>query len=276
MADRLGALPIGAKQRALALLLACAFWAGCLAEVALVPVVHGMAPRGYGGLATGLTAAVAFLLLSVLFARGSKSRLQTLGIMPDRESPARLLGGCLVGTFMLAIYLTISAAVADIGWSRNAAVGPDALALGLTAAIAGAAAEELAFRGYPMRRLMEAYGLWAAQLLIAVAFIFYHVLLAGWPVVPAIIGTGLGSLLFGMAAVVSRGLALPIGLHAVWNFGMWVGGTRELPAPWEIAQIDPARGEWANWIAFPVAAGVGIGLFVTLYYRSNRLNRPGL
>jgi membrane protease YdiL (CAAX protease family) len=276
MTDRLRPAPMGVKQRLLPLLLVCAFWAGCLAEVALVPVVQGMAPPRYGGLATGVTATTAFLLLSVLFARGSLPRLGTLGILPDRFSAARMFAGCLLGTLLLGIYFAVSAGIADVGWSRNSAVGPAAVALGFVAAIAGAAAEELAFRGYPMRRLMEAYGLWAAQLVIAVAFILYHIVLAGWPVVPAIIGTGLGSLLFGMAAVVSRGLALPIGLHAVWNFGMWAGGTRELPAPWEIARIDQASAELANWTAFPVAAGVGIGLLVTLYYRGRRRARPGL
>jgi hypothetical protein len=55
-----------------------------------------------------------------------------------------------------------------------------------------------------------------------------------------------------------------------------MGGTRELPAPWEIAEIDRASAELANWTAFPIAAGVGIGLLVTMYYRSRRLTRPGL
>jgi len=254
----------------LALPLACAFWAACAAEVALTPLAYGMAPPAYGPLAAGLTAIVAIWLLSGLFARGSVPRLRAMGILPDRFSPVRLLVGAMAGVLLVAVYFVIAAPLANIAWTRNAAVGPAAVSLSLAGALAGAAAEELAFRGYPLRRLMEAYGLWPAQAVVALAFILYHILIVGWPVLPAIVGTGLGSLLFGMAAVVSRGLALPIGLHATWNFGMWAGGTRELPAPWQIEHIDPANGAFANWVAFPIAAAAGIAVFLILHHRQRR------
>ena len=42
-----------------------------------------------------------------------------------------------------------------------------------------------------------------------------------------------GSLLFGMAALATRGLALPIGLHAAWNFGQWIIGEKESSGLWK-------------------------------------------
>ena len=90
-----------------------------------------------------------------------------------------------------------------------------------------AAYEEIGFRGYPMRRLLCSFGVWPTLLLIAPVFALYHIAL-GWSLFPALIGTGAGSLLFGMAAVASRhGLAFPIGVHAGWNFTTWslgIGG----------------------------------------------------
>ena len=84
-----------------------------------------------------------------------------------------------------------------------------------------AAYEEIGFRGYPMRRLMRSFGVWPTLLLIAPVFALYHIAL-GWSLFPALIGTGAGSLLFGMAAVAARrGLAFPIGVHAGWNFTTW-------------------------------------------------------
>jgi uncharacterized protein len=84
-----------------------------------------------------------------------------------------------------------------------------------------AAYEEIGFRGYPMRRLLRSFGVWPTLLLIAPVFAFYHISL-GWGLFPALIGTGAGSLLFGMAAVAARrGLAFPIGVHAGWNFTTW-------------------------------------------------------
>ena len=48
----------------------------------------------------------------------------------------------------------------------------------------------------------------------------------------ALIGAAVGSLLFGMAVLATRGLAVPIGLHAAWNFGQWALGLRGGPAVW--------------------------------------------
>jgi membrane protease YdiL (CAAX protease family) len=86
-----------------------------------------------------------------------------------------------------------------------------------------AAYEEIAFRGYPMRRLLYAFGIWPTLLLVALVFAMYHVVL-GWGLVPALIGTSAGSMLFGMAAISTRGLAFPIGVHAGWNFVTWCLG----------------------------------------------------
>jgi membrane protease YdiL (CAAX protease family) len=81
--------------------------------------------------------------------------------------------------------------------------------------------EEIAFRGYPLARLLPNFGIWPTLFLIAPIFVLYH-LAMGWPLLQAAIGTGIGSLLFGMAAIAARqGLAFPIGVHAGWNFATW-------------------------------------------------------
>ena len=49
----------------------------------------------------------------------------------------------------------------------------------------------------------------------------------------AMLGATAGSLLFGMAALATRGLAMPIGLHAAWNFGQWMLGAKETPGLWK-------------------------------------------
>ena len=48
----------------------------------------------------------------------------------------------------------------------------------------------------------------------------------------AILGAFTGSLLFGMAALAMRGLAVPIGLHTAWNFGQWTLGEKETSGLW--------------------------------------------
>lgn len=49
----------------------------------------------------------------------------------------------------------------------------------------------------------------------------------------ALFGAFVGSILFGMAALTTRGLAVPIGVHAAWNFGEWIVGEKEIPGLWK-------------------------------------------
>lgn len=69
------------------------------------------------------------------------------------------------------------------------------------------------------------------QWMVALVFAAEH-RLGGSTWIHALLGAGVGSLLFGMASLATRGLALPIGLHAAWNFGQWVAGDKEFPGIW--------------------------------------------
>ena len=109
-------------------------------------------------------------------------------------------------------------------------------AITLIAYLALASREELAFHGYPLRRLEQSFGIWGAQLIVALVFALEH-MVGGWPWTRALFGAGVGSLLFGMAAIATRGLAVPIGLHAAWNFGQSMMGLNGEPALWR-AVVD--------------------------------------
>lgn len=87
------------------------------------------------------------------------------------------------------------------------------------------AMEEVAFRGYALTTLRDAYGVWPAVAITTTAFIGYHIL-GGQDWVSSVVGTGLGGLVFAMAALASRGLALPIALHGSFNFMTWAAGDK--------------------------------------------------
>lgn len=134
--------------------------------------------------------------------------------------------------------------------------------------------EELAFRGYPLRRLQAAFGLWPAQALVAVAFAISHVA-AGWPWLHALLGTGTGSLLFGMAAIASRGLAPPNGLHAAWNFGEWSMGSKGSPGLWKAVAEDARSSGMAGAINYLTVMGLG-PLAFWLWHRRSIQRQPVL
>jgi membrane protease YdiL (CAAX protease family) len=93
--------------------------------------------------------------------------------------------------------------------------------------------EELAFRGYALRSLAYAIGSWKAQLIIAILFSLEH-LAGGYTFKQAFLGAGIGAVLFGFAALKSRGITLPVGIHAAWNFGQWSIGFKNEPGVWRV------------------------------------------
>jgi len=81
-------------------------------------------------------------------------------------------------------------------------------------------AEELLFRGFIFQRLIDAFGKWPAQLLLGGLFLLTHLNnpgMTGFTSFLASINIFIASLLFGMAYLKTKNLALPIGLHFMAN-----------------------------------------------------------
>ncbi len=99
--------------------------------------------------------------------------------------------------------------------------------------------EELGFRSYPLRTLIPVFGVWPAQLIIAALFGLSH-LIFGWTWQNVVMGVIPSGLLFGIMAVRSNGLAMPIGLHAALNIVYWMIGAKDSPGVWTVS-VDPER-----------------------------------
>ena len=87
------------------------------------------------------------------------------------------------------------------------------------AVLASAYVQELAFRGYPFQLLLTKYGLWPAQIIIALFFGLMHLSsnMSFADVASIMFTTGIGSILFGLAYIKTKKLALPTGIHFGWN-----------------------------------------------------------
>jgi len=157
---------------------------------------------------------------------------------------AVLLGGATIGP--------------DQGVGLVTAAAP--LALGLLAA---ALAEELVFRGYPLRRLADAVGPVVATALLGVGFGVAHL---GNPNV-----TALGTVNVGIAAVwlaaafFAGGMPLAWGLHFGWNAGLALGFEAPVSGlTFDLPLVDyaPGRHAWIDGGAFGPEGGlVGTLLF---------------
>jgi membrane protease YdiL (CAAX protease family) len=165
--------------------------------------------------------AVGFSILQGIARRGSSLR-DVLGL-PKRPTARRewLLGAALGWSLVVLAVLPMAlAGTLDIQfWTQSRAFGLLLLNL-LTLAVA-ALVEEVAFRGYPFRRLIEAIGPVAATITMSLLFGLIHVLnpSATWT---STVVTMLAGLLLSVAWLRTRGLWLGWGFHFAWNASMGI------------------------------------------------------
>jgi hypothetical protein len=211
--------------RVLLFLLICAFL------LALAGPFCSKLPGRLSQIALGSTTTAATLVVTWLFLRWEKLRWSDIGAAPNLQSMSRAVAGFALGLLLVGAQTCFVRLAGHVHWVRTPSVGWLPTAMAFAAYVTLAAREELAFRGYPLRRLDSCFGAWTAQFVVAFVFAMEHVA-GGATWTNAILGAFVGSLLFGMAALVTRGLALPIGLHAAWNFGQWALGEKESAGIW--------------------------------------------
>lgn len=165
-------------------------------------------------------------LLATRLAAGSGDALRATGVIPGPGTASRFLQGTVIAAVIWGVNISVIAVGGGgLGFERVAETGLTAGVLTLMLMIAQSAMEEIAFRGYALTTLRERYGVWPAVLLTTIAFIAYHIL-GGQDVFSSVVGTGIGGLLFAMAALAGRGLALPIAVHGIFNYLNWAAGDK--------------------------------------------------
>lgn len=143
---------------------------------------------------------------------------ELLGVF-DRQWPRQWLVGAAGGAALMLLPALVLAAFGAVDWRLD---GEWAARLGPTLALLAAAAvtEELLFRGFLFQRLIEGLGASFAQLLVAALFTLTHseALPAHGAVrYLALMNIFLASILFGLAYLRTRSLAMPLGLHFAAN-----------------------------------------------------------
>jgi len=126
-------------------------------------------------------------------------------------------GWFVAGVALLAATLPVFVLAFGLRWSTNGTFSGTALTLTLWGIFMTAAAEEFGFRGYAFWRLIRLIGFWPAQAIVAGLFIVSHLTLGGFALLPALVGTLTGSLLFGAVFARTQSVAAPIALHTGWN-----------------------------------------------------------
>jgi len=176
--------------------------------------------------------------------------------------------GTGIGAALMILPAILLTLFGTIHWQINE-VSLTAFSSGILVMMGVVLAEELLFRGFIFQRLMESFGQWPAQLLIAGLFLLTHLNnpgMTGTIKILASINIFIASLLFGMAYIKTKKLAMPIGLHLMANvaqgqfLGFGVSGEREVSLLTPAFDSSPA---WLTGGVFGLEASIP-GLIVLL------------
>lgn len=173
--------------------------------------------------------ALGFSVLQAIVKRPSSVR-DVLGL-PKRPTAAREWGqGAALGwglVVLAVLPMALAGALTVQLWLQPRAFG--LLILNLATLAVAALTEEVAFRGFAFRRLIDAIGPTAATIFLSLLFGFAHILNPGSTWTSTIITT-LAGLLLAIAWLRTHGLWLGWGFHFAWNasiailFGLPISG----------------------------------------------------
>jgi uncharacterized protein len=135
------------------------FILGCaVASAVAAPFTRGLSVR-WPEFIVGAIDSVWALGLTLVFVYWDGVRLDDVGAKPDRLSLGRLIVGFLIGIGIVGLWILISIATGYVHWERAPENGVVMAAITLIAHLALASREELAFHGYPLRRLEQSFGI---------------------------------------------------------------------------------------------------------------------
>ncbi|MBV5314572.1 MAG: CPBP family intramembrane metalloprotease [Prolixibacteraceae bacterium] len=132
----------------------------------------------------------------------------------------QLYTGLMIGAVLMGLPVLLLTILGYIHWQVDV-FSFSTLASGIQLFLFAAIAEELLFRGFMFQRLIHAFGNWPAQILVAGLFLLTHINNPGMTgIVKTLAGINIftASILFGIAFIKTKSLAMPLGLHFMANF----------------------------------------------------------
>lgn len=176
--------------------------------------------------AWGFICSIGLIALSKIFLRFEKSKHTEFNFRLSTSGFRGLSMGFLIGAVSFGVHVAfVSLFAGPIRFEIVSDIGAIAVLIFLARFLSTSLMEEIGFRGFALQKLKSNMGTWPAVILTSIVFGLSH-LMYGWDIQTILLGVVPGGLLWGMSAVATRGIAVPIGLHAAWNFTGWFAGNR--------------------------------------------------
>jgi hypothetical protein len=198
----------------------------------------------------------------------------------------QLFIGQIIGAALMLFPVLLLSIFGYVRWEVNA-FSFSTICSGFSILLLAAIVEELFFRGFLFQRLIQSFGSWSAQLIVAALFLLTHISnpnMTGILKTLACINIFIASIMFGIAYMKTASLAMPLGLHFMANFmqgsilGFGVSGDKD---PGIFKPVFDNTPIWISGGDFGIEASIlGLCFVITitiyLYFWNPKSQNPNL
>jgi membrane protease YdiL (CAAX protease family) len=237
----------------------------------ILSLAKGFIPHSGERLAHGILGTLAALIATIIFLRVDKKKFADIGLSVNRYTLLKFFFGVVVGILVMGIMVISVWYFTTASISLNPGASVLNFLLMTLPLIPLAFMEELGFRAYPLEIVKNKIGIRWAILLTSIVFALYHIV-NGWTVSSSFLGPAIWGLLFGLAAIYSKGIAMPTGIHYAANLTTSAFGiTGSSDRLWIVEQgpVSPAGDTDIDWATILPAFGLLIFaiLCIEIYLR---------
>lgn len=179
-------------------------------------IAKGFIPNNFERVSHGIIGTVTALLTTALFLKIDKKTFSDIGLTFERKTILRFFIGVAAGIVIMGLMVMSVLYFSGMTVQVNPNSNGLHFLLSTLPLIILALFEELGFRAYPLEILKDKVGIRLSIIIISILFAVYHIA-NGWTVAMSFYGPGIWGLFFGIAAIYSKGIAMPTGLHYAAN-----------------------------------------------------------
>ncbi len=184
----------------------------------------------------GLISCVFLLLLSKVFLRYEDIKSSAMHLLPNNKTLMRLFMGLVIGAVIVGVMLYTLFTFTNLDLNRVETQTMTSFMLASLVFIPLALMEEILFRGYPFFRISQLINIRWVILITSVVFALYH-FNGTSSIVSLLLGPGVWGVTFGVAAYLSKSIAVPLGIHISANALQALFGLKSGYVPlWEISK----------------------------------------
>ena len=209
----------------------------------------GFIPNEFERLAHGVIGTLAAFFATVLFLRIDRNRFSSIGLTFERNTVVKFLVGVITGVVIMGLLAMSVIYFTNVEIKVNQESNLLHFLLVTAPLLPLAFMEELGFRAYPLQILKDRIGIRLSIIITSILFGLYHIV-NGWSIASSLYGPAVWGLIFGLAAIYSKGIAMPTGIHYAANLTTSAFGAKNTAASiWTVTQPDEAivKHEGIDW-----------------------------